>query len=116
MKKVVSHPKVSDWRLRGNGLESRVRADERHRGKPTVVRDSHDANASVIMRHVLNEPVNRVVSVRALVDRLHVARVPWRAHHYELSFGIKLPTDVLKDEDVAVCYELGVGKIYCFAL
>jgi len=83
-----------------------VRIDQRHRGEPAIIRATHDSDAPVVVRHVFNEPVDRVVGVGALVDRVRVAFVTRRTDHYELPFGLKLAADVLEDEGVTVSDEL----------
>ena len=47
-----------------------MRVERGHGGQPAVVRDSEDADAPVVFGYVLNQPVNRVVGVRAFVDGL----------------------------------------------
>src|SRR5689334_13553814 len=111
MKEVIAHPEVGDRRLRRNGFQSRVRPDQRHGGKPAVIRASKNSHASVIAPHILYEPVNCVVGICAFVGRLGIAFVAWWANHYELPFGIKLSSDVLKDEDVSVGDEFFIGSI-----
>ena len=66
------------------------------------IRDAEDADAPVVVRHVLEEPVDRVVGVGALVGAFRVGGIVQRAVHEELALAAESPADVLVDEDVPV--------------
>ena len=61
----------------------------------------HDADVAVVVRHVLDEPVDRVVGVAGLVDVFALLRRIVGADVDELPLGHVTAAHVLKDEDVA---------------
>ena len=99
MKEVVAHPRIAHRGLGTDGLERGVRPDSRDGREPTGIRHAIDADAAVVVRHMLDEPVDRVVGVGAFVG----ARMAGagRTVHVERALGAKAATDVLEDEDVA---------------
>ena len=105
---VVADEHVGRRRLRRHGLERGMRIEHRDDGEPTRVRHAHHPDAPVVVRDVLDEPLDRVVRVGALVDRLRILLVAHLAEHHELPFGLVSPADVLVHEDVAVARQLGV--------
>ena len=108
---VVAEPHIGRGRLRRDRLEGRMRLECAHDGGPSVVRHAQHAHPSVVTAHVLQQPVNGVVGVGALVERRSVALGARRALHDERAFGSELPADVLEDEDVAFVGErLEVGS------
>ena len=65
------------------------------------IRDAPKADAPVVARHVLQQPFDRVVGVRALVDvRVPFRRVDVRAHLDEIALGEIPAAHILKHEDV----------------
>jgi len=98
-------------------LRAGLRLDRRHDRRPAGIGDTEHADASVVALHVLEQPVDRVVGIGALVQRLRVARRARRALHHERAFGSELAADVGEHEDVAlVCQRLevhveGVGRV-----
>src|SRR5213596_232614 len=69
-------------------------------GEPAGIRDPEDPHAAVVVRHVLHEPIDRVVGVAALVGT-RMAGVG-RTVHVEGSLGAEPAANVLLDVDVAV--------------
>ena len=68
------------------------------------IRNAPLADAPVVVRDVLHEPVDRVVGVRAFVRRFGGLRLRQdRPHHDELALGSKLPAHVLIHEDELLC-------------
>ena len=86
------------WRYR---FERRMRIEHRHHREPTQIRDAEHADAPVVARHILEQPLDRVVRIGALVERRGIARRARRALHDERPFGTELSAQVLKREDVA---------------
>ena len=91
-----------------------MRISERHRCRPSVVRDAEHPDPTVVIGHVLHQPVDRVVSVGGFVDRLRVAPLSGAARrplHNELPLGLEPPANVLEDEDVSVVGQLPEAAI-----
>ncbi len=105
---IITQIHVRWRRLFGDGLERRVRLDHRHGRQPAAVGNSQHAHASVVVRNVLEQPVDGVVGVGALVDGLRVVRVAGPAQHHELAFGFVTPANILEDEDVTFRNQLAV--------
>ena len=78
MKKIVAQPRIAHAGLFGNGFESGVRIHHAHGHQVSGIRDPVHPDAAVIVRHVFDEPIDRVVGVRALGDALRVSWV-WRS-------------------------------------
>ncbi len=82
--------------------------EHRHHRQPARVDDAEHADAAVVVRHVLEQPVDGVVGVGDFVDGLGVfgfASSDGRTLHDELPLGLVSATNVLKDEDVTVSSE-----------
>src|SRR5678815_3125485 len=86
-----------------------MRIEHRDHGEPTRIGHSHHADAAIVPRHVLEQPLDRIVRVGGLIDRLWILLVAHLAEHHELAFRLEPAADVLVHEDVAVARELGVG-------
>src|SRR4051812_17419782 len=86
-----------------------MRIDQRGGGKPPVIRYAPDADAAVILRNILNEPVDRVVRVGALIDGLSCAFVPRRAVHKEFPFGIVAAANILEYKNIIILNELRIA-------
>ncbi len=99
---IVAQELIGGGRLRRDGLEGRMRVEHRHHGEPAAVGDAEHADAAVVVRHVLEQPVDRVVSVGAFVDGLGVAPVARRPAHDELPLGLEAAADVLENKNVAL--------------
>jgi hypothetical protein len=57
---------------------------------------------SVIVGDVLDQPVDRVISVCSLVDRFGVALITHPPLHDKLTFGLEASANVLEDENIAI--------------
>jgi hypothetical protein len=68
MMHIVTHEAIGNRRLRRGAFERRVGVDHAGRGIKARIGDSDHADAAVVVRSVLYEPVDRVISVGALVD------------------------------------------------
>ena len=75
---------------------------ERHQRFEAVVGDAQRAHLAIGLRHVLHEPVDRVVGVGGLIDG---GRILWPAQgaiHYVVALGAVLASHVLHDADIAI--------------
>ena len=67
---VVAHVVVGGRRLRRRRLQRRMRVDDARRDVEAGLRDADHAGAAVVVRDVLQQPLDGVVGVGALVDVL----------------------------------------------
>ena len=78
-----------------------MRVDHAGRGIEPRIRDPEHADSAIVPGNVLQQPLDRVVGVAALVD---VGRLPFvgnvRRDLFELPFRQEPPADVLIDKDV----------------
>ena len=109
VEEVVAHPRVDHRRLRAHGLERGMRLDHGGVDEKAGIRDAEHADLPVGLRHVGEEPLERVPRVGGFVDALRVATIAWRAVHDELARRLVLAADVLEDEHVAVGHQLLEG-------
>ncbi len=105
---IVAQVHVGRRGLLGNSFQRRMRIDHGHHGEPAAVGNPQHARASVVVRHVVEQPLYGVVSVGALVDRLRVAFGARRPHHHELTLRFVTPADILKHEDIALLRQLRI--------
>ena len=104
---VVVHPLVGRRRLFADRLERRMRHEQRHRRREAVVRDAVHPDVAVVVRNVLDEPIDRVVRVGGLVDVLR--RLVGEIHggrEQERALRLESAAKVLNDEDVPVGHQL----------
>src|SRR5262245_13743379 len=73
-----------------------------HRRQPAIVGNPQHTDTPVIVSHILQQPLYRVVSVGTLIDAFQVALISYRAHHDELTFRLEAPANVLKHKYVTV--------------
>ena len=108
---VVAQEHVGGRRLRRCRLERGVRIEHRHHGEPAWVRNAQHAHSTVVVRHAMDQPFDRVVRIGAFVHRARVPALarwpggPGGPHHDELPLRRVAAADVLKDEDVTVSGE-----------
>jgi hypothetical protein len=74
--------------------------------EPARIRCPQYSHFTVVARQILDQPVDGVVRIRRLVDPFRTPRVDLRPHHHELALGAEAPSDILRDEDVAVLGQL----------
>src|SRR5207302_98247 len=70
------------------------------------IRDAPHADPAVVIWYVLDQPVDRVIGVRAFVDVVGAVLLrPVRPHVDELALRHPAPADVLVDDDVTLVAE-----------
>ena len=79
--------------------------------QPAVIRNAENADLPVVPGNVLDQPIDRVIRVRALVNRLRFLPVAHRAVHQKLSFGTEASANVLEYEDVSIFNQIVVAAI-----
>jgi len=103
---VVTDEPVGDRRLRRDGFQRGVMGDGAHRRVEPGVRDAVHPDLAVMVGHVLQQPFDRVVGVRRLVDVLRPRlRRHVRPDILELALRHQPSANVLVDEDVPVADE-----------
>jgi len=97
--KVVADKHVVDRGGRRRALERWVVGDHTGDAVETTVAVAGNSDIAVVIRHVVDKPLNRVVSVTALVHIMLAALDVdvWR-HVAELALGAVAPTHVLQQE------------------
>ena len=103
---VVADPPVGHGRLGRHDLHGGMGADQGVGGVETGRRDAPYAHAAVVIGHVLQQPVDRIVGIRALVDVgfRRLVRVVG-THGLELPFGHHAAAHVLVHDDVPLAGE-----------
>ena len=102
---------INHRRLGRGGLDGGVRVDDARRRVEARIRDAPDADASVVVGDVVDQPIDGVVHVRARIDiggRFLLVEV--RGHLDEFALGLEAPAHVLVDEDVARLVEILGGS------
>src|SRR5688500_505394 len=86
-KEVVANDPIGYWGLRRNSLESRMSIDHTNSNVKAGIRDAPHPHTSIVVRHITDQPINRVVCVSALVDVPGAAFSRFmRSNIYESSF------------------------------
>ncbi len=80
-----------------------------HHRQPPAVGNSQQPHASVVARNIFHQPVDRVVSVRALINRFQVFRVAHWPLHHKRSFRPIPPANILKHKNVVVRNHLHIA-------
>ena len=105
VKPVVALPSVHHRIHRDRNFQRRMRIDERHQRKESVVRDAEDPDLAVALRDVLHQPVNRVVGVGRVIDGRRIQRSVQRTVHHVVPLGSMLAPNVLHDADVPAVHD-----------
>ena len=108
MEPVVAHPAVDHRALRHGGLQRRVRIDQRHQRGEAGIGGAGDRDLAVGFRHILHQPVDRVIGVGAIVDIGLVERATQRTGHDIVALRPVQAAHVLIDADIAVIDEIRV--------
>src|SRR5215510_1023295 len=98
---IVADEPIAYGRLRRSGFQCRVRIDDTHRNIKTRIRDAPHADTAIMVWNVLEQPLDRVVSVTAFVNlgRALLSRDIGTCID-ELSFRHYPPAHVLINEDI----------------
>ena len=108
MMEIVTQVHVGRRGLLGNSFQRRMRIDHRHHSQPPAIGNPQHSRASVVVGHVLEQPLDGVVGVRAFVNCLCVAlRARW-PHHHELALRFVAPANILKHENVTLLRQLRI--------
>jgi hypothetical protein len=88
-----------------------MRIEQRDSREPARITDAANTDTAIVLRNIFQKIFDRVIRVRALVDRFRIALVPRRPKHLENALGIFATANILKYEDVAILYELGLRTV-----
>src|SRR4030095_11122681 len=111
VKEIVADVNVGHRSLWRGGLESRMSVHCGNGSEPTVIRATQDSDAPTVVRNVFDQPIDRVVSIRAFVYiDFFLAR---RTREHELACGSVTPAYILKNENVTVLNEGEVALVDC---
>jgi len=99
---VIADPGVDHGVHRNSRLECRMRIEQRHEREEPVVRNAGDADAAVVIGHVLHQPVDGVPGVGRMIDAAAVERASERQIHDVVAFRAVLTADVLVNTHIAV--------------
>ncbi len=103
---VVAGEPVGDRRLGRRGLERGVGVDHAGGRVEPGIRDAPHPDPAVVVGHVLDQPVDRVEGIGALVDLVRAGLLrPVRPHVDELALRHPAAAHVLVDHDVALVAE-----------
>src|SRR5262245_21686370 len=88
-----------------------MRVDDSLRGVMAGEGDPPHAYATVVVRNILQQPVNRVEAIRALVN-ISRSGLLWfvRCHPLEFTFGQETPADILIYKDVLFIHKGRTGS------
>ncbi len=98
---VVAAPAVDHRVHRHRDLQGRVRIDQGHQRRETVIGNADNADTAVRLLHVLHQPVDGVVGVGRVVDLGGIERPGQRPVHDIFAFRTVLAAHVLDDADIA---------------
>src|SRR5579859_3979677 len=86
-----------------------MRIDHAHGDEIAGIRDAVHADAAVVVRNILDQPVDGVVGVGAFVHGFLIAGIGRGVQHFKFACGAVAPTNILKDKNVAVGKHVGVA-------
>ncbi len=99
---VVAHEKIRHRSLRRSGLERGMRVNDAGRGIEARIRDAPDADASVVVGHMLQQIIDGVGGVGAIVHILwRFLHVDVGTHFYKGPLRHVAPANILIDEDIS---------------
>ena len=81
-----------------------MRIHQRHQRRKSIVRNSQNADLPIALRHILHQPVDRVISVGRMVDRRRIQRPVQRPVHHIVAFRSVLAAHVLHHADVSALH------------
>ena len=98
---VVPVKPIRHRRLRRDRFDRRMPVDAGHRGVEARIRDTVDADAAIVVRHVLDQPIDRVVSVGRLINLVALLVRDVGPHIFINALAHVPAAHVLVNEDVA---------------
>ena len=106
MQRVVAIEHVGHRGLRRNGLQRRMRIDHAHGREEARVRDAVHAHVAVVVAHVLDQPLDGIPGVGALVGvlRAGLGRLV-RADVNKGALGGEAPAHILANEDKLLAHQ-----------
>ncbi len=104
--KIVAEEHICGRGLRRDCLECRMRLQHAHDRQPAWIADAQHADAPVVVRHLLHEPIDGVVGVGALVDGLGILFVARHSRHHKGPLRLETPANVLKHEEISLVRQL----------
>ena len=106
---VVAVKPVRDRRLWRDRFDCRMTIDAGHRSVKARIRDAVDADAPVVVRNVLDEPIDRVVRVAGFVNLVPFLVGNVRTHVLVLALTHITPAHVPVNKDVAFARKEIIG-------
>jgi hypothetical protein len=106
---VVAVKPVRDGRLRRDRFNCRMTIDAGHRRVKPGIRDAVDADAAIVIRNILDQPIDRVVSVAGFVNLVSLFVGDVWPHIFVFAFAHIAPAHVLIDEDIAFARKQIIG-------
>ena len=104
---VVGHEQVRHGSLWRGGLQRGVRINDARGSVKPGIRNSPDSHLAVVIGHVLQQKLNRVIGVGAVVHILaRFLDVHVRMHFHKFAFGEISSSYILIDEDVIGLFKL----------
>ena len=100
---IVVHPLIDRRRLLTDRLERRMRLEHAQRSGEAVVGDPVHPYIAVVVRHMLDQPVDAVVGIGGLVGRRRVREVD-PGGKLEHALRLEAAAQILKDENVPVLH------------
>ena len=108
---VVADEHVGGRGLRAHGAKRGMRTQHAHRRGPSVVADAQHAHAPIVLRRVLEQPLDGVPGVGAFIDGLRRGiHRPRRTLHDERALALVATANVLEHEDIALFREIRVAR------
>ena len=97
---IVADEPIGNRRLRRGALERGVRVDHARRRVKARIGNAHHADFAVVVRHLLHQPIDRVVGIGALINvpRPGLHLLVW-THVDKFAFRTVAPAHVLQHED-----------------
>ena len=101
MEPVIAHPAIDHRALRRGYLERRMRVQQGHHDRKTLITRPDHAHAPVRLRHILHQPIDRVVAVGGVVGTAWVvARVHRRRRHQVHTLRTVFAAHILVHADI----------------
>ena len=98
---IVAHPPVHHRTLRRRNLQRRVRIEQRHHYRESLVARPDHPHSPIRLRHILHQPVDRVVRIGRIIGPARVvARLHRRRRHQIRPLRPVLPAHILIHPDV----------------